>query len=698
MAEVIVKGGNAFLINPNSGELETFTPDRVGAALAAGFIPAGNEEASFAAKEIKSGETGEIAKATALGTLRGASLGLSDIALTKAGAISPQKLKELKELSPLASGIGELGGIIGTAPFSATPFGLAVKGSQKLGGLAARGVARATGKLTTEALPRLAGTAVGETLIGGAVGIGGGLEKIATEPKLTKGEAAMHLLGSFGKGAAFGGGLGVAGWAAKEGVKKVVNKWASGAKELDQLKLKRNNIQSEIDAEKLANAPASRIAKLEGDFANLTEQYLTQQVEVIKRIGQRGIGMALGSAMGGGLGTGALGYLMAPKVISLLGTAMKPLGKAADKTIRRMLERMTPALEGLKKSIPGRAARKAGQLASRGFREAMENPVALAAAQDIQKTIIPAVAKTAKKSTKRKIKSGLAQFGSETDLGREIVEAAGEAVGTGIGLLGKVPLGGAVAGGVVGGVEGLAVGLSLDVAKRQGKKFILNKVRNAIAEKIAPTGKRLVVSAMTDIQLSDLLSKVDDLENEQFDSIMQMQAPSSLPPGMVQSVTSQVGRLQDYIRMNTPPPDDSLDEKRPESRVKLHERMKGIRAVIDTDSFFEDFSKGQLSKTQVDAFKFVYPQAMSQLQAVVTAEINAAKEEGGKFTNLQKRNIALITGQSGGMYDQKAINDFQQMHMDAKQKAGQKPTRGASLNIAGNSATPLQKTAARNTI
>jgi hypothetical protein len=166
---------------------------------------------------------------------------------------------------------------------------------------------------------------------------------------------------------------------------------------------------------------------------------------------------------------------------------------------------------------------------------------------------------------------------------------------------------------------------------------------------------------------------------------------------MVQGVTDQVARLINYIQITTPPPDDSLDQPRPESRVRLKERMKGIRSVLDTDSFFEDFSKGTLSKTQIDAWKQVYPEALRQLQSVVTAEVNAIKEEGGKFSNQQKRNISLITGQSGGMYDQKAVDDFQKLYAIEAQSSV-KAGGGAKVDLSSNMATPLQKTHARNRV
>jgi hypothetical protein len=234
------------------------------------------------------------------------------------------------------------------------------------------------------------------------------------------------------------------------------------------------------------------------------------------------------------------------------------------------------------------------------------------------------------------------------------------------------------------------------VAESVGKTAT-SSLTKAISSKIAPSNEKMAIAKMDDEKLSKLIAKIDDFTADEFQTNFLTQAPANIPPNMVQGVTDQVARLINYIQITTPPPDDSLDQPRPESKVRLKERMKGVRSVLDTDSFFEDFSKGTLSKTQIDAWKQVYPEALRQLQSVVTAEVNAIKEEGGKFSNQQKRNISLITGQSGGMYDQKAVDDFQKLYAIEAQSSV-KAGGGAKVDLSSNMATPLQKTHARNRV
>lgn len=57
------------------------------------------------------GGTTDTVKAFGEGALRGATLGLSDLVLTKSGLVDPEVLEKRKEVNPVASGIGDITGI-----------------------------------------------------------------------------------------------------------------------------------------------------------------------------------------------------------------------------------------------------------------------------------------------------------------------------------------------------------------------------------------------------------------------------------------------------------------------------------------------------------------------------------------------------------------------------------------------------------
>lgn len=127
--------------------------------------------------------------AGAAGLLRGLSLGASDIILGAAGA--GEAAREIKERSPIASGVGEVAGNIATGIVAAPlTTGMAAATTAKLGG---------------KALAKVAGTSAAMAAEGAAQGLGGTVSDLALgDPQLTFERAVMNV----GLGAVLGGGLG----------------------------------------------------------------------------------------------------------------------------------------------------------------------------------------------------------------------------------------------------------------------------------------------------------------------------------------------------------------------------------------------------------------------------------------------------------------------------------------------------------
>jgi hypothetical protein len=109
-------------------------------------------------------------KAAAAGFARGATLGLSDIVLTKTGLVEADTLKAIEEASPIASAAGEVGSFF-------VPGTAVVKGAKlatKAGVAAAKGVAEGAGKKIVE-------KGIESAVRGGVTGAGQGLSDIAME-------------------------------------------------------------------------------------------------------------------------------------------------------------------------------------------------------------------------------------------------------------------------------------------------------------------------------------------------------------------------------------------------------------------------------------------------------------------------------------------------------------------------------------
>lgn len=162
-----------------------FVPDSRATAdkAAAGFVP----DSDFVSDEQKYGEGAIPAlKAFGLGAARSASFGLSDEALVRLGALNPEELSAYKEHQPVATGAGEVGGVLGAV--LAPEAGV-------LGALSApvKAVARAGGAITEAAAPI-------------AEGLVGSIASEATSPVINKilSQAGAHAVGSAVEGAAYG--------------------------------------------------------------------------------------------------------------------------------------------------------------------------------------------------------------------------------------------------------------------------------------------------------------------------------------------------------------------------------------------------------------------------------------------------------------------------------------------------------------
>lgn len=155
--------------------------------------------------------------AFAAGALRGATLGLSDLAI---GAVDKEAGQQIRERSPIASLAGEITGSIAALASPLTPAAQVAK----LGAAttkAATGAIAATsraGKIVSE----LGGAAIGSAVEGAAYGAGMLLTEAALgDPKLT----ASQVASTVGISSVMGAGLGVVG----KGVSQAWNRWKASA-------------------------------------------------------------------------------------------------------------------------------------------------------------------------------------------------------------------------------------------------------------------------------------------------------------------------------------------------------------------------------------------------------------------------------------------------------------------------------------
>ncbi len=162
----------------------------------------------FELQEDKYGGIGGMAATAGLGALSGATLGASNVALTKSGLLDPETLKSLQEENPVSNFVGETAGLF--APTGvAGAIGKAGKatytGLKALGAMRAAEEAGAAAKLLG-ITGYIAAHAAGSAVEGAAyAGTANTLNEYALgDPDLN----AEKILSNYGQGALFGGVLG----------------------------------------------------------------------------------------------------------------------------------------------------------------------------------------------------------------------------------------------------------------------------------------------------------------------------------------------------------------------------------------------------------------------------------------------------------------------------------------------------------
>lgn len=165
-------------------------------------------------KEQQFGDRAGTALAT--GLLSGATLGLSDAILTDVGAFEPEALKEIRERSPVASGVGEFAGTVGSVFVPGAPLAnvskIAGAGAKQLGkeALKATSAAGIKNKFVKKAIKESAELGLVGAAEGAAIGAGEAVSEAALQNKPLTAEEIVASMGSGAlMGGFFGGALGV---------------------------------------------------------------------------------------------------------------------------------------------------------------------------------------------------------------------------------------------------------------------------------------------------------------------------------------------------------------------------------------------------------------------------------------------------------------------------------------------------------
>jgi hypothetical protein len=180
------------------------------AAFSDGFRPETVDETKTREETAKFGDRPIAAGAAAFG--RGATLGLSDLALSKTGLVESETLKGLQHHNPVASAVGEVAGAV-------APMLIPGVGELTAGGLAAKAAAGTAGAAEALGVGKTAARVLGAAAEGGLFGVGSAIsEDVLEDGNLDL--AGEKLLTHVGLGAVLGGGAAAGGVAIEKALGK----------------------------------------------------------------------------------------------------------------------------------------------------------------------------------------------------------------------------------------------------------------------------------------------------------------------------------------------------------------------------------------------------------------------------------------------------------------------------------------------
>lgn len=436
MSKFLVGKAGVFVVSPDTGEVQVIPKEELESYAGAGFLPASEEQAnSYQKAEHYGGSFGDELAATGLGAARGLTFGGSDLLFAKTGLVPAADIKGYEEYNPAASIGSEVVGGVGSMFIG--PGGALVKGATKVGEKAALAAGKALGKSALGTVPKIAGTAAKEAVIGGGFGAGSGLSRsVMDESDL--GDTASMIAKTAAGGAMFAGGLGAAGAVAGVGAKKAKTFLNRNAAEVKKLRLAADEAKAKLETLKKANADERLVAEADALYIDADTLATTKQVELNKTSFYRSIGMGIAVGMGGGMDGGALAYLLAPKVISMMGKTLAPAGKKAKEAAARIIDKISPH-KGMEKILSGISgvADKTAALTSKTAATAAVTTDAIEASLKATQSAIQGVERTVKTSSEQARKAfttvgkkveGVKQAVADSPLGKGIEKVSGQLI------------------------------------------------------------------------------------------------------------------------------------------------------------------------------------------------------------------------------------------------------------------------------
>jgi hypothetical protein len=549
--------------------------------------------------------------------MRGATVGLSDVGLAKSGVMTPEEIKEYKEESPWASGLGEVGGIAGS---------LLIPGGGLVGQVAKAGAKVAQPLAKVPALGKLAAATTEGAAIGGAFGA----SEAVWDPDKGAADVLRHAAWGGAVGAGFGAiGLGASslGKFASKRLQKTEPSLAERSlkdQELGATRTTLDNVKKELNEldevlTKPGGMPARTLKEVDKDLVTLEksrqklayefDRYKYRRDATYKKIEGQGKTPELGQ-----------------KVDELADWQRR-----ADLEFRA-LDKRQQKLKAERDSIEEHGKR----VAIREDHEAFSNLQAKRAQLHGEREALE----------KRVVELGGATAGAKSTLAEKL----------GGSVLSRI-IAGSV-GGAIGGPVGAAAGwivapkIADAVLRTVGGRGAAIRVGGVISGAAKKTGAalgkvgrpaKLAAITMSSHEFAELRDEMESIDPGQLEAEMHLAFPHNIDPNIKQKVIDQaMGRVmlvkQRVEELAGP---RGLGKRRAPAQDKLDGLARWIRPAVDTNWPYEALSKWRLSKEDIEVASQLDPEPLEGMRRVVASQLWRRQHNTVK----QERQLATFLGQ-----------------------------------------------------
>lgn len=609
-------------------------------------------------RELYSGTAAKTGAAALAGAARGATFGLSDLALSKLG--HAEYMRGLREYNPITTAAGDIAGTIGGLLIPGSAGSLLLKGAGKAGATTTRGVAGAAG--ATGALARgalgaarqavrpmaagaiargeaatlaklaapqsaglladLAGVAVREGIVGAAIGAGQATSDIALSGEdYSASEVMDRLATGMKRGATVFGGLGVAGRVVGKAGTAAGRYFSRGTEQLQSAQKLAKVTKSDLAAARAITGDPAAVSAASSEYSiarNLVKDAEAAHQHAWMRGGDvAATEAALKAAQERSiLAAGRLAAAQKAPNAALVGSAETAYQQAqqalaaAETNVATSVTGRALGL-GLAYSMGGGIGLQAlgilmgprmlaymGRIAGR-----MTGPLG-AMIKDVQLAAAPEIVKTAAKWEIERAVAGYAVGGVPGAIGQLAMGRAGQALsGTAIAAAAEKmfaptveKIGLDVGGWAAGQAAGSRVGI---------RQFADN------ADKMG----------------EDQIRALGSIDLTRVEAALMGVVNPDVPQDVANQAVSRVKQTMEYLQRTNP--GARFPGKIPESERKAY--IEKLKVVNDPEVFFKAMADAKLSSHHMEAMQAAYPEALTQVQGMLQAAIDRAIAEERKI-------------------------------------------------------------------